>query len=140
MDRFADPALRHRTVQIAMDGSQKLPYRLLGTISSRLGAGYEPRRACLAVAGWMRFVTTGQSDDGALLPLEDPLAGRLRAVVAGASTPAAIVSALLTLREVFPAGLADDPSFRALLTEALEVLSRKGAAGAVASVDGETSA
>ena len=30
MGRFADPALRHRTVQIAMDGSQKLPYRLLG--------------------------------------------------------------------------------------------------------------
>jgi fructuronate reductase len=139
MDRFADPALRHRTVQIAMDGSQKLPYRLLGTISSRLGAGYEPRRACLAVAGWMRFVTTGKSDDGALLPLEDPLAGRLRAVVAGASTPAAIVSALLTLREVFPADLADDPAFRALLTEALEVLSSKGAASAVASVGGETS-
>ena len=29
MGRFANPVLRHRTTQIAMDGSQKLPYRLL---------------------------------------------------------------------------------------------------------------
>jgi len=42
MGRFADRALRHRTIQIAMDGSQKLPYRLLGTIASRLGAGHVP--------------------------------------------------------------------------------------------------
>ena len=30
--RFSNPALKHRTWQIAMDGSQKLPQRLLGTI------------------------------------------------------------------------------------------------------------
>ncbi|MGL4975540.1 MAG: mannitol dehydrogenase family protein, partial [Bosea sp. (in: a-proteobacteria)] len=37
--RFQNPAIRHRTWQIAMDGSQKLPQRLLGTISDRLKAG-----------------------------------------------------------------------------------------------------
>jgi fructuronate reductase len=139
MARFADPALRHRTVQIAMDGSQKLPYRLLRTISSRLAAGYEPRLACLAVAGWMRFVAAGKSDHGAVLPLDDPMGGRLRAVVGGASTAGATVSALLTVREVFPADLADNATFRALLTEALDLLSRLGAAAAVASVGGEVS-
>src|SRR3954463_3295082 len=30
LERFANPALKHRTWQIAMDGSQKLPQRLLG--------------------------------------------------------------------------------------------------------------
>ena len=30
-ERFGNPALKHRTWQIAMDGSQKLPQRLLGT-------------------------------------------------------------------------------------------------------------
>ena len=34
--RFANPSLAHRTGQIAMDGSQKLPQRLLGTIRDRL--------------------------------------------------------------------------------------------------------
>ncbi len=134
MGRFADRALRHRTIQIAMDGSQKLPYRLLGTIASRLGAGHVPRHACLAVAAWMRFVTVGRSDDGAVLPLDDPMAVRLRAVAAGQSTAEVTVAALLSLREVFPADLAANPTFRALLIEAVEDLSRLGAAGAVASI------
>ena len=38
LERFANPALKHRTWQIAMDGSQKLPQRLLGTIRDRLAA------------------------------------------------------------------------------------------------------
>ena len=37
--RFQNPAIRHRTWQIAMDGSQKLPQRLLGAIRDRLQAG-----------------------------------------------------------------------------------------------------
>ena len=37
--RFANPALAHRTSQIAMDGSQKVPQRLLGPIRDRLRAG-----------------------------------------------------------------------------------------------------
>ncbi len=139
MGRFGDRALRHRTIQIAMDGSQKLPYRLLATIASRLAAGYEPRLACLAVAAWMRFVAAGQSDQGAVLPLDDPMAGRLGAVVAGASTAGATVSALLTVREIFPAELAGNDTFRALLTEAFDLLSRRGAAAAVASASGDLS-
>ena len=39
LERFRNPALKHRTWQIAMDGSQKLPQRLLGTIRDRLKAG-----------------------------------------------------------------------------------------------------
>ena len=140
MDRFADPALRHRTIQVAMDGSQKLPYRLLRTISARLAAGEQPRRACLAVAGWMRFVSSGASDNGVPLGLDAPLAGRLRSVLATASSPTAIVSALLSLREIFPADLAGDGTFRALLTEALDALSRFGAAQAAGALGGEGSA
>jgi fructuronate reductase len=34
-----NPAIRHRTWQIAMDGSQKLPQRILGTITDNLDAG-----------------------------------------------------------------------------------------------------
>mgnify|MGYP002177726378 CR=1 FL=1 len=35
-DRYANPAIRHRTWQIAMDGSQKLPHRILGTLHANL--------------------------------------------------------------------------------------------------------
>ncbi len=134
MGRFANPVLRHRTTQIAMDGSQKLPYRLLGTISSRLAEGQEPRFACLAVAGWIRYVSAGRSDSGARLALDDPLADTLRAAARSATSTAGRVSSFLALREVFPAELAEDGTFRSLLTEALGLLETLGAATAVASL------
>jgi fructuronate reductase len=34
--RFCNPAIKHRTAQIAMDGSQKLPQRLLSTLRDRI--------------------------------------------------------------------------------------------------------
>ncbi len=54
--RFRNPAIRHRTWQIAMDGSQKLPQRILGTIADNLAAGRPSPGLSLAVAGWMRYV------------------------------------------------------------------------------------
>ncbi len=134
MGRFANPVLRHRTTQIAMDGSQKLPYRLLGTISSRLATGHEPRFACLAVAGWIRYVSAGTDDSGARLPLDDPMADRLLAAARSATSAADRVTSFLGFREVFPAELAENGAFRSLLTEALGVLERFGAAAAVASL------
>jgi len=117
--RFADPALRHRTTQIAMDGSQKLPLRLLGTVRDARAAGRTPRHAIRGVAAWMAYVTAGRSRDGAPLPLDDPIADRLRAAVAGARGAAAVVTALLAVREVFPEDLAADPVVTACLTEEL---------------------
>jgi fructuronate reductase len=135
VERFANPVLRHRTTQVAMDGSQKLPYRLLAPVRARLAAGAEPRHACLAVAGWMRYVSAGESDAGEALPLDDPLAGRLREATRDASTPSGVVEALLGVREVFPPDLADDAVFRKLLVDGVDTLSRHGAAAAVASVE-----
>ena len=125
LDRFADPALRHRTTQIAMDGSQKLPPRLLGTIRDARAAGTLPRGVIRAVAGWMAYVTLGADVAGRPLPLDDPLADRLRSAVAGAGDAAAVADALLAVRAVFPAGLADDVPFRECLVHELgELLAR----------------
>ena len=37
--RFLNPAIRHRTAQIAMDGSQKRPQRVLRPVRERLATG-----------------------------------------------------------------------------------------------------
>ncbi len=116
LERFANPALRHRTAQIAMDGSHKIRVRLLGVVRDRLAAGAEPRWAALAVAAWMRHVQTAKA-------LEDPLADRLRRTVAGKDTPAAVVTALLSVEEVFDPGLRDSKVFGDLLVEHLSRLS-----------------
>lgn len=126
LERFANPALRHRTAQVAMDGSQKLPQRLLDPIRCQLDHGVEPYWATLAVAAWMRYVWAGVSDDGAPLPLQDPLAARLRALTRSAAGPAAVVANLLSLTEVFGEDLPDHVRFRQLLSEHLDRLSRHG--------------
>jgi len=140
--RFGNTALRHRCAQVAMDGSQKLPQRLLGTIADRIAAGGAPVWAGLAVAAWMRHVWTGRADDGRLFGVDDPMAGLFRARLAAAGAAAeaagtdtappgagqadAVVTALLGVREVF-GPLTDSGVFRDLLTDHLGRLARDGA-------------
>jgi fructuronate reductase len=130
--RFANPAIRHRTLQIAVDGSQKLPQRVLHTIADLRAAGRSARWCALVVAAWMRFVG-GHADDGTPLPLADPLADRIRAALAaGGDTPAGTVDALLGLREVFPAEVAADDEVRADVLDWLTALRRHGVAATLA--------
>ncbi|MEV4755667.1 mannitol dehydrogenase family protein [Micromonospora sp. NPDC049559] len=132
LSRFENPVIRHRTIQVAMDGSQKLPQRVLHTIADLRAAGERPRWAALVVAAWMRFVQ-GRADDGTELPLDDPLAPRIRAALAaGTPSPAGVVDALLGLAEVFPPALAEDDEVRALVVEWLTALERHGVAATLA--------
>jgi fructuronate reductase len=68
-ERFANPRMGHRLEQIAMDGSQKLPARLLPVARERLAAGAEPRWVALAVAAWALHV---RSDAVSALRALDP--------------------------------------------------------------------
>jgi fructuronate reductase len=132
IERFENPALKHRTWQIAMDGSQKLPQRLLSSIRDRLTAGAPIDRLVMGVAGWMRYVS-GVDEQGKPLDVRDPLSSRLRAIADAAGPDAArLARALLEVREVFPAELAADPRFREAVTSALGRIIAKGAKAAVA--------
>lgn len=122
LERFANPALGHRTTQVAMDGSQKLPQRLLGTVQDRLAAGETPRWAALAIAGWMVYVAAARDRKGRPLPLDDPLADRLREVAGAGREPAAIVDGLLGVSEVFGPDLAESAAFRESLTSHVKEL------------------
>jgi fructuronate reductase len=113
--RFANPNIRHRTWQIAMDGSQKLPQRLLGTVRDSFDAGRPAPMVCLSVAAWMRYVS-GVDEAGQEIDVRDPLAAKLKALTDGANSPAECVAALLSVREIFPADIAQqlsDPVTRA---------------------------
>jgi fructuronate reductase len=97
--RFENPGMRHRLAQIAMDGSQKLPQRLLGTIAESLDAGRSCPEAIAAVAAWIEFARR----EGA--KLDDPLAAKL----AGARD----LDGFLSIEAVFGRDLPRDPRFRA---------------------------
>ncbi len=129
--RFANPALRHRTWQIAMDGSQKLPQRLLGTVRDRLATGAPFPRLALAVAAWMRYVT-GRDERGGAIDVRDPLSARLRAIAEEAGpVPERLAPALLAVREVFGTDLPANPVFVAAVTDGLARLYEHGARHAV---------
>ncbi len=131
LERFENPALRHRTWQICMDGSQKLPQRLLGTIRERLAAGRTIDNLALGVAGWMRYVT-GIDEAGKPIDVRDPLSGRLKALADAAGLSAErLAPALLAVREVF-GDLSADPRFAAAVTGALAAIMEQGAKQAVA--------
>lgn len=130
--RFANPALGHRTAQVAMDGSQKLPVRLLGTVRDRVAAGAPCRRLALAVAAWMRYVA-GSDGPGRSEDLRDPLAGRLRAAAASAGPdPDRLARALLSVRAVFGDDLPRARPFVTAVIDGLRSLDRLGARAAAA--------
>lgn len=130
--RFSNPALRHRTWQIAMDSSQKLPQRLLEGIRVHLAQGTEWPLLALGVAGWMRYVS-GTDDAGQEIDIRDPLAEKIRAIVAASGNDER-VRALLTLSEIFGADLAHNATFVAHLQRAWNLLAQKGARQAVITV------
>ncbi|MBB3997965.1 mannitol dehydrogenase family protein [Aureimonas pseudogalii] len=130
--RFRNPALRHRTWQIAMDGSQKVPQRLLGTIRDRLAAGQPFDRLALGLAGWMVYAA-GCDERGEPIDVRDPLAGRIREATQAASTPEALVAAYLGFGEVFGADLPASEVFRSAVTRQVARLREAGSAATVAS-------
>ncbi|EOZ7625791.1 mannitol dehydrogenase family protein [Enterobacter mori] len=129
IDRFANPALQHRTWQIAMDGSQKLPQRMLDGIRVHLERKSAWPLLALGVAGWIRYVS-GTDERGDAIDVRDPLSDKIQSLVK-ASSEAERVNALLTLSEVFGQDLPHNSVFVDAVNEAYQRLTRDGARQAV---------
>jgi fructuronate reductase len=124
--RYDNPALKHRTAQIANDGSQKLPQRIVATALERAAAGGSVRHLMLTPAAWIAACEAR----GQTLPsnhFTDPLDGALAEIFAKGA------DAEKTVRDVFDAaGFAKAASHRDVLIDQassyLDRLRRDGAA------------
>ena len=124
--RFRNPALPHRTEQIAMDGSQKLPPRLLATVRDRLRRGGSIEHLVLAIAGWIRYAS-GTDGQGRSITVADPLASRFAAIAADARGNAAqIADGFLGLTAVFGDDLGSNPAFCNAVARDVGALMRDG--------------
>jgi fructuronate reductase len=121
--RFRNPALRHRLRQIAADGSQKLPQRIVDTMRDRLAMGLPVDAHALVIAAWGRCGAGGER-------AEDPAASVLDWARTARPPANRLTPALLGLRPVFGA-LCEAPRFRAAVTTALCRLDTLGARRAV---------
>ncbi|QAY76018.1 mannitol dehydrogenase family protein [Sphingosinicella sp. BN140058] len=119
LGRFRNPAIGHKLAQIAWDGSQKLPYRLLDTIADARRAGRSVERLAVPIAAWILFVQR-QARAGAAIV--DPLAPRLAEVGVGEDA----AERLLALDQVFPAELAGDSTFREAVLSAVAAMRQEG--------------
>jgi fructuronate reductase len=131
LERFANPALQHRTRQIAMDGSQKIPQRWLGTVRDRLAAGAGIERLALAVAAWLQTLG-GVDEAGRTLAVDDPLADALARCADAAPGAVQRVEALCSFAPVF-GELGADPRFVGAVLQQAQRLRAEGVVGALAS-------
>ncbi|MCI3133816.1 mannitol dehydrogenase family protein [Phenylobacterium aquaticum] len=107
LTRFRNPAIAHKLSQIAWDGSQKLPFRILETTAEALSAGRSVQRLAAPVAAWMRFLERRAAEG---VEIVDPLAATLKDLRG--------VEAFLALEQVFPAELAANATWRAAVEAA----------------------
>ena len=130
LQRFANPALAHRTAQIAMDGSQKLPQRLLGTVRDRLAADAPVARLALAVALWLVHLR-GVDEAGRAIAIDDPLAPALTAMVRDAAGDDHARAALLAGFAPVFGDLACEPRWVDALAGGLRSLRERGVAASL---------
>ncbi|MFI8415901.1 mannitol dehydrogenase family protein [Serratia sp. NPDC078593] len=126
IERYSNPALQHRTWQIAMDGTQKLPQRMLESVSWHLQHGGSFTGLALGIAGWMRYVG-GVDDAGNAIDIRDPMLAQLQHMVSTTPDDESRVQALLALNSVFGKQLARNDAFVAAITQAYLSLRDHGA-------------
>ena len=129
-ERFANPALAHRTAQIANDGSQKLPQRILETALDRCRAGRSADHLVLVVAAWIAACEArGRSlpDAHFTAPLDHTMAGLAARNLSAADLAAAVFDAA-----GFAAGRPERTALVDVTARHLESLRARGPAATLA--------
>ena len=125
--RFANPTLAHKTWQIAMDGSQKLPQRLLDMLYENMAKGGATGATALAIAAWMQYVG-GIDEKGHAIDVSDPIADELADVHKRAGgNVGEIVNGFLSIEKIFGSCDTQPLGLDIIMTDALSQLRVNGA-------------
>jgi fructuronate reductase len=87
--RISNPTIKHRTLQVAMDGSQKLPFRIFNSINILKAKNLQTNYLTLVLAIWVEFLDKCEV-------IDDPLAKTL-IPLAKLAEPVAAVEAIFSL-------------------------------------------
>ena len=125
LERYQNPAIEHRTWQIAMDGSQKLPQRILETVSDLLKHQRNFQGLALAIAAWIKYVS-GIDLNGEIIDVRDPMANDFAMIARKSKTSEDYVDCILDQSTVFPANLKDNSAFRTEILKSYKLLEQYG--------------
>lgn len=135
--RYANTALAHQLRQIATDGSQKLPQRIISPALARLTAGRKACHLALVPAAWIAACEAR----GRTVPdghFTDPLDGEIIAALARRSSPEQTVSDFFDLAG-FAHGHDLRPTLHRLVTAQLTRLRAHGVVSVLADRNGALS-
>lgn len=120
IDRFHNPEIRHLLSQIAWDGTQKLPVRIISTIRENIAANRQIKAHCMVLAGWRQFVITALRQGREIV---DPLNAALSSQdwVSNAD-PVTATEQFLGFRALFDRDLAASPALKNSLQLAMEMI------------------
>ena len=130
LERYQNPAIEHRTWQIAMDGSQKLPQRIFETVSDLIKHQRNFQGLALAIAAWMKYVT-GRDLNGEIIDVSDPLATDFFTLAKNSNTNDHYVNSIININAVFPKNLRDSLLFRKEILKSFRSLEQLGSLGSI---------
>jgi fructuronate reductase len=104
IERFSNPGVAHLTRQVAMDGSQKLPQRIMAPAVEELARGRDASAFAYVAAVWLAYLVRVED-------INDPRAAELKAAAAR-STPADPSAPFFDLPGLFPQALVDNRGWR----------------------------
>jgi len=124
--RFKNSSLNHKTEQIAVDGSRKIPQRLIPPLIERQSKNQTSPAICLALMAWVRW-QNGTKDDGRTFLVEDPNSDLLASTYSkGDGDPRKIVESFMEMDDLFPKVVSEDKSVRELMSDLLQSLVDEG--------------
>ncbi len=129
--RFENPNIAHETYQIAMDGTEKLPQRILYPVLEALERGQDIRPFAFAAAAWMRYCL-GRMDDGTEYALKDPRSDEIAAALTSSGDDSRqILASLRGLPGLFPPALTNNDDWVSNIIDALSQMLECGMAQAI---------
>ncbi|MBD1577517.1 MULTISPECIES: mannitol dehydrogenase family protein [Vibrio] len=126
IERYENAALQHRTWQIAMDGSQKIPQRWLETIQYGLDNNVQIKGLYLALAAWIKYAS-GIDEQGNDIDVQDPLKETFTDIWANNKESESLINAFLSIEQMFNKKIAANETFKSNLLSALNTLNEHGA-------------
>lgn len=118
LTRYHNRHIRHMLAQIAWDGSQKLPFRILNTVRDNLRNGISIRLLCVPVAAWILFINKRHAQGESIT---DPQSDSLLALADKHQDISSLAKAILARADIF-AELSVNDAFKNQVLNALSTL------------------
>ncbi len=121
IQRFENPAIRHLLAQISWDSSQKIPYRIIASITDNIAKNKTSPMLSLSLAAWMKFVVAKFSAGQQII---DPLEDKLVSIAKTCDNSAKDVDHFVSLEQVFPKQLQKNKHFIDDVKKAYQLLNQ----------------